>query len=290
MIVQLASLAPEDITALFVELELRDARRAHGTFTTAQLGELGLVRSSTAGAPFGVHRLDKHVRDATREPYYVVLPASGSFAIRHGGRTSVIAPGELCVIDCAVESRLEMAAELDAVWLAVPRATFEARLLPNRQLLGQRLPHRGVGHVIASAMTARVPARAAAVLASALIDLVATVVDDPAPPRRGRQLLARARDFIDAHLAESDLTPFKIARGLGIGTRWLGEVFAAEGATVMRWLTARRLEACRRELEQTQRGARSITEIAFAHGFVDVSSFNRAFKARFHRTPGSYLR
>jgi AraC-like DNA-binding protein len=39
------------------------------------------------------------------------------------------------------------------------------------------------------------------------------------------------------------------------------------------------------DLEDPAKRHLSISEIAFDHGFGNISSFNRAFKSRFHTTP-----
>jgi AraC family transcriptional regulator, positive regulator of tynA and feaB len=53
----------------------------------------------------------------------------------------------------------------------------------------------------------------------------------------------------------------------------------------MGWVSRRRLERCRTRLAKEVWRPGLITELAFASGFTNVSSFNRAFKAAFGRTP-----
>ncbi|WP_409233776.1 helix-turn-helix domain-containing protein [Novosphingobium sp. MMS21-SN21R] len=58
-----------------------------------------------------------------------------------------------------------------------------------------------------------------------------------------------------------------------------------EGVLTVRWIRMRRLERCRADLENPEMRNLSISEIAFNHGFSNISSFNRAFKARFKVAP-----
>ncbi|MDF1802126.1 MAG: helix-turn-helix transcriptional regulator [Thalassobius sp.] len=76
-----------------------------------------------------------------------------------------------------------------------------------------------------------------------------------------------------------------MAQGVGISSRYLSEIFAAEGTSPMRWVRQRRLELCRMELERQTGGNQLICEVAYSMGFTNVSSFNRAFKAHFGQSP-----
>ena len=52
-----------------------------------------------------------------------------------------------------------------------------------------------------------------------------------------------------------------------------------------RHLTLRRLERCRDALARETWRPGIITQIAFAHGFINLSSFNRLFKKAYAVTP-----
>ena len=47
----------------------------------------------------------------------------------------------------------------------------------------------------------------------------------------------------------------------------------------------RRLERCRRDLEDPTFRKRHVGAIAYAHGFKNVTNFNRLFKARYGCAP-----
>lgn len=91
---------------------------------------------------------------------------------------------------------------------------------------------------------------------------------------------------LEAHLDDPDLSLKHIAERQALSVRYLNKLFEREGISTARWIRMRRLERCRRDLESEELGDRSISAIAYANGFSDISSFNRAFRA----TPGSLRR
>ncbi|UZR27763.1 helix-turn-helix domain-containing protein [Methylococcus mesophilus] len=81
-----------------------------------------------------------------------------------------------------------------------------------------------------------------------------------------------------------------VASGVGLSSRYVNELFQAEGTSLMRHVWQRRLEQCRRDLMDPVRSGCSLSEIAFRWGFNDLSHFSRAFKLRFGCSPNGYRR
>lgn len=75
----------------------------------------------------------------------------------------------------------------------------------------------------------------------------------------------------------------EIAEKLGIGERWLRELFQQQvGASPQAILISRKLDIARNLLDNS---SLSITEIAFSSGFQSIRRFNDAFKSRFKQAP-----
>jgi AraC family transcriptional regulator, positive regulator of tynA and feaB len=98
---------------------------------------------------------------------------------------------------------------------------------------------------------------------------------------------ARIRCYIEKHLTDPDLTPASIASGCQINVRYMHRLQALENETLARYILRRRLEECARALAAPQQ-RRSVTEIAFLHGFKSATHFGRAFRDRYGVTPGKY--
>jgi AraC-like DNA-binding protein len=84
------------------------------------------------------------------------------------------------------------------------------------------------------------------------------------------------------------LTPDRIASRLHVSTRTLARIFAEHDETIMRRMYDERVGRAARLLADTGASHRSVTDIAFACGFNDVSHFGRAFAARMQMTPSRW--
>ena len=98
----------------------------------------------------------------------------------------------------------------------------------------------------------------------------------------------RIVNFIEEKLGDSLLTPTRIAATFRITTRYLHHLFSEEDETVGRYILRRRLEECARALSCTSQRRRTITAIAFDHGFSSATHFGRVFRSRYGVTPREY--
>jgi AraC-like DNA-binding protein len=109
---------------------------------------------------------------------------------------------------------------------------------------------------------------------------------DARAPRRGSDLLrAQIREYIDAHLADRDLTPSTIAGDHFISRSYLDRLFEGEDAGVWETIRTRRLDRARRDLVDEGLAGESILEIATRWGFASASHFSRSFRAAYGRSP-----
>ena len=100
----------------------------------------------------------------------------------------------------------------------------------------------------------------------------------------------RLRAVIEAKLHNPALDPEMAAASAGISVRYANAVLAKEGMSIMRLIQARRLERCRRALEDPAQTHRTVSEIAYSWGFSDMTHFGRRFKAAYGMTPREYRR
>ena len=70
--------------------------------------------------------------------------------------------------------------------------------------------------------------------------------------------------------------------------RYANAILASEDTSIMRLIQARRLERCRRALEDPLQAHRRVSEIAYGWGFSDMTHFGRKFKAAFGVPPSEY--
>jgi AraC-like DNA-binding protein len=111
------------------------------------------------------------------------------------------------------------------------------------------------------------------------------------PPRIGRrdELLMRVKAYIEANLADPELSVERIAYACSISVRALHRHFAEHPAgSVSRYLWERRLIRCAEVLRDPNQAHRSITDVFLSYGFSSSSHFSRLFKDQFGVPPVRY--
>jgi AraC family transcriptional regulator, positive regulator of tynA and feaB len=111
------------------------------------------------------------------------------------------------------------------------------------------------------------------------------------PPVIGRrdELPMRVKAYIEANLADPELSVEGIAHACSISVRALHRHFAEDPAgSVSHYLWQRRLIRCAEALRDPSQAHRSITDVCFSHGFSSSSHFSRLFKDQFGEPPVRY--
>jgi AraC-like DNA-binding protein len=264
---------------------------------TAVLADLSLVYFDT-GSMTCTHE-KRHI-DALADELILVRQMKGSMQLEQSGRTVSLAQGEMTLVD--------------------PRSVYVARLTADSGLLVAKYPRRQlierVGRIerfvarklstamgetgLLSAYLSILPAHTEALDASAnqvsdqLLDLIAVGLwkagGDRVPhlssPRAvlGTQLRAAIEKSITDHTATAE----SVARVVGISLRYANAILSDSNTSVGRLLQARRLEHCRRALGDPLSLHRSISNIAYAFGFTDMTHFGRRFRRAFGLLPSEY--
>lgn len=94
--------------------------------------------------------------------------------------------------------------------------------------------------------------------------------------------------MIEQSLGDPALGPERIAARLGVSLRQLYRLFEQQGESVGRYLLKRRLERAAEALISPSLASRSVTDIAYAHGFSDSAHFSRVFKKAHGLSPRAY--
>jgi len=90
---------------------------------------------------------------------------------------------------------------------------------------------------------------------------------------------------IENRLSDPMLDPSSAAAAAGISVRYANVLLAEQGTSLQRLIVSRRLDHCRRALEDPAQAKRTITDIAFAWGLSDLSHFDRRFKTEYGCSP-----
>lgn len=291
-------LMPEIMGKLFPEVEVSSSEDLNAVFLCAELGELSLIRAMHSSRNCRSMHLKRNQPSKQAEFVFACMPITGSVELQHIGRTCEIAEGSVAFLSTAEDYLIKMSDQIDAYWLRIPAEMLQAHSLSLQSALCHGLSvSSGIGIAATQLMHASMGSagqlgrRGASLLSHSLLGFFGELLDsagaDAGLMTSGykTKIFSRAREFIDEHIADEDLCPERIARGIGISRRYLSQIFAAQGLSAMRWVQQRRLELCKIELERHGRGKLSVQEIAYSLGFSNISSFNRAFKSRYGVPP-----
>ena len=100
--------------------------------------------------------------------------------------------------------------------------------------------------------------------------------------------LIRLKSIIETLLHDPTLKPANVAEAAGISVRYANALLAHEDSSLERFIILRRLHRSRQALESPAHLSRTVSEIAYACGFSDLSHFARRFKAEFGRSPAEF--
>lgn len=293
----LEQLSAEALSSVFTEVDLADARNVRGRYELAACDDVTFVRATTTGGLFHAARRAPHVKRMPCDSYFLCLPLLGKAMLSQHGRDCSLLPGDFGLLDAQGPYEIEISSGCDALWVRLPRQRLDWPCSATQSLAAKRI-EGGSGTGLLTSRYIRtlfdqlpsVPPTSRLALTAVMIDLVgeaaAITVREARPFRStGRRTLERARIFIERHVGEDDLSPARIAAGVGISPRYLSDLFAGDGLTTMRHVTSRRLERCRDALARETWRSGLITQPVFEHGFVNLSSFNRLFKDTYGVTP-----
>ncbi|MEO8220607.1 MAG: helix-turn-helix domain-containing protein [Specibacter sp.] len=293
----------ELISKSFVPLHVRssDPDHFHGRLRSRLLDELSIIEVTATG--HSVHRTPSLIASSDRLYFKLNLQLAGTGILVQDNREAVLQPGDLAVYDTSRPYTLAFESNCRTLVLMFPHDVLDLPAGSVGQLTATRLAaDKGLGRMISPFMTQLadnldvLSGPSGHRLAHNTVDLLSTLFAaeldqaEPSPGRPHEELRGRIRRFIEANLADPELSPASVASAHFISTRHLHNVFQEAGTTVAHWIRTRRLENCRRELRDPLLAHRPVSVIASRWGFVDAAHFSRVFRATFGEPPSTYRR
>jgi AraC-like DNA-binding protein len=262
-----------------------------GEIRDASVGALRIgTVTSTAQS---VSRSPRQIARAPAELCFLVIQERGRGYVSQDGREAELRPGDLAFFDSTRPHTLTFDGNFSQHVLHMCRPSLMQCLGRSEPFTAMRIDGRtGIGGLLSPFLRElprvlpRFPAGIHERVSENLLNLAATALLSigNTTPTSAAQTLARVKLWIEAHLGER-LSSERIAAGCKISVRHLNRLFSAEGTSLMAHVWERRLMRCHRDLTSPAMRGRSITEIAFAAGFLDLSHFSRAYRARYGCTP-----
>jgi AraC-like DNA-binding protein len=259
------------VSATFVPLECAPVIREpfRGTLARWELG--GLHVSHVSADPHLAARTRQLIarQDRDCDFYKVGLLTGGSCQLSQNGRQTTLLPGDLASYDCRRPYTMHFRERFEMSFLM-----FGCHRL--------RLPQGAIESVLVS----RVPSTEStgSLVAPFLRRLVANL--ELRPDAVNGRLADNVLDLLATLFGERSggepADPAVLRRSL------LLQVCHDEGTSVARWVRERRLDNCRRDLEDPAHAERQVAAIARRWGFADPAHFSKIFKASYGEPPGQY--
>jgi AraC-like DNA-binding protein len=248
----------------------------------------------------GVHT-ERTLSQIDSDDLVINITVSGKRIVRQYGREAVVSPGEagltrsrdIASCDCEPNSHL--------INLRIPMNALSPLITDLDQLLVRTIPAETEGLAMliryietmqrGEAADTLAGAQARSLAVAHVYDLVALVLggtNDAGNEAVRGSPAARIRAIKTDIVSSADLhaiTVEAIAARHGVSVRYVQKLFEAEGLTFSRFVLAQRLARVHRMLTDSRFATHTISSIAFACGFSDLSYFNRVFRQQYDATP-----
>jgi AraC family transcriptional regulator, positive regulator of tynA and feaB len=272
-----------------------------GALRAGSLAGLGVVTVECDPCEVGRTALD--IAHDNSDELLVSLQFAGKMILLQDGRQAVNERGSFVLLDTRRPYTQIFQTHAKTMVLKIPREALEARLGRVALLTAHTMEADNPIAGLASGFLSMLPERldtldgpVGVTIAEQALDLVALAfsveTQQSASSLSSSRVitLLRLKSVIESRLCDPDLRPAAVAAEAGISIRYANALLSAEGTSLERCILDRRLERCRRALEDPKQAHRTIGEIAFAWGLLDLSHFGRRFKAEFGVSPGEYRR
>lgn len=278
-----------------------DRRAFVGRLTRTQVGEIRLAEARSE--PAIVRHSRQHVARTRDALFMLCLQLDGVSINRQQGREAVLRYGDFHLLDSSRPYEVSFPQSNRMLVLSVPHPEL-ARRMPNPEsVVGIAMSGKsGVSGLLSSLLCNFWQQRRTGDetflsprFGEAILDLVASAyacITSTAPDGSSIAIARREqiRSYIETHLHDPALTPGSVAAAVHLSPRRLHQLFEADGETVGAYILRRRLEECARAMSDASQRSRTVTEIAFLHGFNNASHFGRVFRERYQSTPSDYRR
>jgi AraC-like DNA-binding protein len=284
-------------TRFEVEIDQVSVEDFYGDVVKESTESLDIFEISTNAAHSARHP-GREVETLENAAIVIVLQVEGEGSIFQDGRHDVIEPGDLTLFDASRGFELRFDGPTRQFVLSIPWQTVQRQLISPRRVTGMGISgSTGVGGVASEFISAFVQQASSMKvseregLTRSLIDIInAAVISRLSQSSLSRSdyvefQLNTARMYVEERLRDPELSPAVVAAAIGVSQRYLNKLFESENLSLSRLIWQRRLENCRKDLQDPRLAGKSITKIAHSWGFKSSSHFSRSFKDAFGVSP-----
>ncbi|MEM7378283.1 MAG: helix-turn-helix domain-containing protein [Pseudomonadota bacterium] len=260
-----------------------------GAVATHGVGGLALTTVSQNAQ--AIRRSRQDVRRDPEEHYFLVVQQHGTARLRQEGDSHAARPGDLYLVDNTRPVQFDYGGcPSTQLSLHLPRDAIRHRF--GQRVAGDLFIGReeGLGQALCAILGSldQVDPTQHTAVTEAFFSLFGTLLlardrGERATLDPQQETVRRALNLLHAHFRDPACSVSQIAAALNVSVRHLQRAFGATEAPLNSRLQRVRVEAAHRALAD---GARSVSDVAFAHGYNDLSTFHRHFGL----SPGAHQR
>jgi AraC-like DNA-binding protein len=230
---------------------------------------------------------------------FINLQVQGSSITRQGGRSALMRPGDLVLLDAGEPFEMEFEESFAQISVKFDRRDLGDSLGDIAELTAIAAPGRSAYGALAGTAIQAIFCYAGGLTSAELntrmktnvIELLGIAFEEVRPTARAGRAATSLRQAVVAHvarrLADPELDLKSTASSLAVSPRYIQAALAPAGMSFRRLVREQRLEMCRRALAAGRRNRR-IGDIAACWGFLDQAAFSRAFRRAYGCTPSQY--
>jgi AraC-like DNA-binding protein len=284
-------------------LEALAGRRVHADIAVRARPDLRIMSAAFAGVSQGGGLPEG--RDAADDELMLAATLSGHSVLRQRGREVALADGDgLLFRRGDGPFSVTHPGRVRFLGIRIPRRVLAPLVGRVDDALMRRIPgENGVLGLLASYLPAALGSDALGAPDSAesvarhvhdLVALIAGATGDAAAIAASRGLraarLRAIRADVLANLDDVALSVAAVAARRGVSPRYVHKLFEGTAATFSQFVLEQRLIRAYRMLTDPRRAGETVSTVAFAVGFGDLSYFNRTFRRRYGATPSDVRR
>ena len=271
----------------------------------ANLRALAGIRFGSGHFSPSVHkRTGEMVAEDYSDDLLFLANMEGPLTILLEGDELIIREGDACLLSCQQEFDSVRHAPGRLMFARLERG-FLAALVPDvDQFLGQPILRGNEALWHLTTILRKLDDRQALetdelrrLVVSHIFNVLALMLDSCRAGERPKRLegagttrLRVIQNYLTDHLGDPELSVADVAAANKLSARQLQRLFEASGTTFSEYLLTQRLRSVHAALLDPHQSERSVSDIALASGFGDVSYFNRAFRRHYGKSPSEVRR
>lgn len=289
------------VSDAFSPLAPEPANHAEFTGHLTRTGSSPLRIAEVYSDPQTVRHQSTQVSRRNAQVHFLHLQLEGKSITRQDRREACLLPGDITICDNSRPYEIVFEKRNRMLIFGFSDELMRRYVQYPRSIAAIRIPgSKGIGGLLSDFLTsvwrrrqegsnfdvdAGVVDTILGLVANTYRQLLGSTIDHSSPGAAHR---IRIMHYIEEQLGDPNLTPTYIAKTFRITTRYLHHLFSKEDETIARYILRRRLEECARALTSPSQRKRTITSIAFDHGFSSATHFGRVFRSRYDLTPREY--